>query len=112
MTPLVTGPNGEHHYRERRALGRRKGESVNYLQPQSRGSILPHAMEWIRTTPADNPELRKSPRPVIAQWHGQLPTCIVILFEDGGIHSDAEMPIELLPHVQAEWIAFMRGKIA
>jgi hypothetical protein len=112
MTPLVSRPAGEHHYRERRAIGRRKGESVNYLSPQSRVSILPHAMEWIRTTPAENPELRKSPRPVIAQWHGELPTCVVILFEDGTIHTDGEMPIELLPYVQAEWHVFMRGKVA
>jgi len=85
---------------------------MNYAQHETRSTILPHAMDWIRTTPADNAELRKSPRPVIAQWHGELPTCLVILFEDGTIHADGGVPVELLPYVQAEWHVFLRGKIA
>jgi hypothetical protein len=108
MTLLVTRPRGAHLLRGFVKVG----GSMNYVQQRNAVSILPHAMDWIRTTPADNPELRRSPRPVIAQWHGQIPPCLVILFEDGVIHSDGEMPIELLPHVQAEWLTFLRGKIA
>jgi hypothetical protein len=85
---------------------------MNTVQAQRRADILPHAMEWVRTTPAESPELRRSPRPVIAQWQGEVPTSLLILFEDGTIHADGAVPVELLAYVSAEWHLFLRGKIA
>lgn len=85
---------------------------MNTVQAQGRADILPHAMDWVRSTPADSPELRRSPRPVIAQWQGELPRSLLILFEDGTFHADSEVPVELLPYVLAEWHLFLRGKIA
>lgn len=85
---------------------------MNTVPAASSADILPHAMDWIRSTPADSPDLRRSPRPVIAQWQGDLPTSLVILFEDGTIHADGDVPVELLAYVSAEWHLFLRGKIA
>jgi hypothetical protein len=85
---------------------------MNSVPAASREDILPSAMDWIRSTPADSPELRRSPRPVIAQWQGELPSALLILFEDGTIHADGAVPVELLAYVSAEWHLFLRGKIA
>jgi hypothetical protein len=66
---------------------------------------------WSKRTPADWPELRKSPRPVIAQWVGSEPGTELLLYEDGSFEGFG-VPVELVPYVQAEWFNHQRGRIA
>lgn len=65
---------------------------------------------WTTRTPEDWPELEKSPRPIIAQWVAG--DSDLTLYEDGMIEVLGFAPVELLPHVQAAWFNFMRGKVA
>lgn len=66
---------------------------------------------WTRRTPNDWPELRSSPRPVIAAWVDGLGHAVT-LYEEGLVDTDHAVPVELLPYIQAEWFAFLKGKVA
>lgn len=87
--------------------------SANYVAIPGRGTIPRRAMEgWTKRVPAESPELRLSPRPVIAVWSDGAGDAL-ILYEDGMVEFEGRgAPIELLPYVQAEWHLFLRGKIA
>lgn len=65
---------------------------------------------WQKRLPADDPELRKSPRGVIAMWVGEQPEHEVVLYEDGAC-SGNEIPVDLLPHLEAAWMNWMERKL-
>lgn len=67
---------------------------------------------WTRRTPADWPELKSSPTPVIAQWVDGLGGSLT-LYEDGLFDVEGGYPpVELLPFVFEEWSQWLKGKIA
>lgn len=79
---------------------------------------MPHAQalqatmdtDWQKKTPRDWPELRRSPKPIVAQWlSGQDE---VTLYEDGTFESVGVAPVELLLVVSAEWHQSLKGRIA
>lgn len=79
---------------------------------------MPHALalrapmepNWEKLTPRDWPELLRSPKPVIAQWVSSQNE--ITLYEDGTVEAIGAVPIDLLPHVSAEWHQSLRGRIA
>jgi hypothetical protein len=66
---------------------------------------------WTRRIPADWPELKASPKPVIAQYVNGFGQALT-LYEDGTIEFEGIAPVELLPYIAGEWTIFLRGKIA
>jgi hypothetical protein len=77
--------------------------------PQTRLAEVPMDV-WHKSTPADDVELRRSPRPVLAHWvSGQDE---LTLYEDGKFESIGFVPVELLPLIEREWHNSLRGRIA
>ena len=64
---------------------------------------------WTRKEPSEVGEVYESESALVAEWSDGKGN-FVALFEDGVLEAEGSMPVDLLPHIQGEWLNHQKAK--